>query len=107
MAAGDEQAIRDNPDERRYELQVGDQMTVVTYRLAPSRITFIHTRVPDALAGQGIASRMARYVLEDARRRGLEVVPICPYVAAFIRRHPDYRELVPEWAQERYLEQRT
>jgi predicted GNAT family acetyltransferase len=50
---------------------------------------------------------MARFVLDDARNRGLEVVPICPYVGAFIRRHPEYLGLVPEWAHERYLEQRT
>lgn len=105
MTTEDAEAIRDNPDERRYELHVGEGVATVTYRLAPGRITFIHTRVPEALSGGGIASRMARYVLDDARRRSLEVVPICPYVAAFIRRHPDYLDLVPEWAQERYLRQ--
>jgi predicted GNAT family acetyltransferase len=46
---------------------------------------------------------MAQHVLDDARGRGLEVVPICPYVSAYIRRHPDYRDLVPDWARERYL----
>jgi uncharacterized protein len=102
-ATEDEQAIRDNPDERRYELRVGDAVAVITYRLNPGRITFIHTRVPEALSGRGIASTLARFVLDDARRRELEVVPICPYVAAFIRRHPDYLDLVPEWARERYL----
>jgi predicted GNAT family acetyltransferase len=104
MTSESEQTIRDNPEERRYELRDGEHLATVTYRLAPGRITFIHTRVPDALSGRGIASRLARYVLDDARRRGLEVVPICPYVAAFIRRHPgDYIELVPLWARERYL----
>jgi predicted GNAT family acetyltransferase len=95
--------IRDNPDERRYELRVGDQVAAITYRLDRGRITFIHTRVPAALSGRGIASRMAQHVLDDARGRGLEVVPICPYVSAYIRRHPDYRDLVPDWARERYL----
>jgi predicted GNAT family acetyltransferase len=103
----DEGVIEDRPDERRYELRLGDETATITYRLAPGRITFIHTHVAEALSGRGIASRMARFVLDDARNRGLEVVPICPYVGAFIRRHPEYLDLVPEWAHERYLEQRT
>jgi predicted GNAT family acetyltransferase len=105
MRTEGEGAIEDNPDERHYELRIGDEVATVTYRLAPGRITFIHTRVPGALSGRGIASRLARYILDDARRRGLEVVPVCPYVAAFIRRHTDYLDLVPDWAQDRYLQQ--
>jgi predicted GNAT family acetyltransferase len=95
--------IWDNRDARQYELHAGSETAVITYRLAPNRITFIHTRVPDALSGMGVAGRMAGYVLEDARARGLEVVPICPYVAGFIRRHPQYLDLVPPWARDRYL----
>lgn len=102
-AAPGDGLIEDRTDRRQYELHVEGETATITYRLASERITFIHTRVPPALEGRGIAARLARYVLDDARRRGLAVVPICPYVAGFIKRHPDYRDLVPDWAQERYL----
>ncbi len=85
---------RDNPARRRYELAIGDRIAVIAYRLRGDSITFTHTEVPEELEGRGIASRLARFALEDARARGLRVVPLCPFVAAYIRRHKDYESLV-------------
>jgi uncharacterized protein len=85
----------DRPNQRRYELTVdGDLAGWVTYRLSDRRITFIHTEVQPAWAGRGLAQRLAADVLDDARARGLRVRPICPYIAAFIRSHPAYQDLV-------------
>jgi hypothetical protein len=62
-------------------------------------ISFIHTEVPKALAGKGIGSRLARHVLEAARAEGLKVVPVCPFIAAWMKRHPEYDDLrVPDEA---------
>jgi predicted GNAT family acetyltransferase len=52
------------------------------------------TEVPEALEGQGIGSALARGALDDVRAQGLQVIPLCPFVAAFIRRHPEYLDLV-------------
>jgi uncharacterized protein len=88
-------AVRDNPDELRYELLVdGDVAGEIRYRRSPDRIVLVHTEVSPALEGQGLASRLVADALEDIRARGMRVVPICPFVRAYIQRHPEYEDLV-------------
>jgi predicted GNAT family acetyltransferase len=88
-------SVRDNPEELRYELVVdGDVVGEVLYRRSPDRIALIHTEVSPALEGHGLASRLVAGALDDIRARGLHVVPICPFVRAYIQRHPDYDNLV-------------
>jgi predicted GNAT family acetyltransferase len=99
----DEVVVRDNSAANRYEARVGDHISFITYERAPGRITFIHTIVPRALEGHHIADKMAHTVLEDARAAGLAVIPRCPYVAAYIRRHPEYTDLVPPEERSLYL----
>ena len=72
----------------------GDLAGWVTYRLSDARITFIHTEVQPPYAGRGLAQRLARDVLDDARARGLRVRPLCPYIAGYIHAHPAYQDLV-------------
>jgi predicted GNAT family acetyltransferase len=86
--------IVDNAAESRYEAEVPGGIAFVDYRLKPGRIVFTHTEVPEAAAGHGVGDALVRHVLDDARARGLAVVPMCPFVAAWIERHPEYRELV-------------
>ncbi len=103
-AAGDEPQVRvaDNPDERRYEALLGDRLVgKAEYRLAGSRIIFFHTEVDDAVEGKGVGSRLARGALDDARSRGLRITPRCPFIAAYIRRHPEYADLVADPAARR------
>jgi predicted GNAT family acetyltransferase len=95
--------VRDNPAAGRYEAHVDGQLAVLTYQRSGDRIIFIHTGVPAALEGHGIAGAMARVALEDARAAGLAVIPRCPFVAAYIRRHPQYADLVPPDWQARLL----
>jgi predicted GNAT family acetyltransferase len=87
--------VKDNEDERRYEAHVGDEVAVMQYYYSEGSIVFTHTIVPETLSGQGLASHMARTVLDQARQRGLTVVPICPFVAGYITRHPEYLDLIP------------
>jgi predicted GNAT family acetyltransferase len=92
---GQELRVLDNPAEWRYEATLGDRLAgIVTYRLRPGQIVFLHTEVLPAFEGRGIGSRLAAGVLDDARARGLSVVPRCPFIAAYVRRHPDYSTLV-------------
>jgi predicted GNAT family acetyltransferase/glutaredoxin len=87
----DETQVVDAPDENRYELRLGDRLVgLVAYRRRDSRIVLTHTEVDAACEGRGFGSRLVEGALDDARRQGLEVVPLCSFVAAFIRRHPDY-----------------
>ena len=87
-------SVIDNPAEHRFELKAGDLVAVASYALAPGVITFTHTEVPPALSGQGIGSRLAHGALEQVRARGLKVVPQCPFIAAYIAKHPEFSDLV-------------
>ena len=87
--------VTDNPDASRYELRVaGELAAFVTYHLRPGRIVLIHTETLAEFAGHGLASRLAREVLDEARGRGLLVTPRCPFIARYIAEHPAYQDLV-------------
>lgn len=88
--------VRDNPQESRYELLVDERLAgVARYRLDGERITMYHTEVEREYEGRGLGAELARDALDDVRRRGLVLVPRCPFIAAYVRRHPDeYLDLV-------------
>jgi predicted GNAT family acetyltransferase len=86
--------VRDNTAQQRYEMEVDGETASLHYRLADGVITLAHTEVPPALGGRGVGSRLARAVLDDVRRRGLKVVATCPFVGAFLGKHPEYHDLV-------------
>jgi predicted GNAT family acetyltransferase len=88
--------IRDNPTAQRYEAHLEGHLAILVYEREGNQIIFQHTSVPDTLEGRGIGGKLARAALEDARARGLVVVPNCPFVASYIRRHPEYLALVSE-----------
>lgn len=86
--------VRDNRSEQEFELVEQGQRAIAAYQLEDDRIVFTHTLVPPALEGHGVGSKLIRAALGSARDRGLRVVPQCPFVAAYIRKHPEYRDLV-------------
>ncbi|WP_066657745.1 MULTISPECIES: GNAT family N-acetyltransferase [unclassified Sphingomonas] len=89
-------AIRDNAERHRFEVVVDGHLARAEYAVSGDVITFTHTIVPPALEGRGIASRLIRHALSEARARGLRVVPQCPFVAAYIRKHPEWADLLVE-----------
>jgi predicted GNAT family acetyltransferase len=86
--------IRDNTTLHRFELDADGHTAVAYYTLAPGVITFTHTEVPQELSGRGIGSKLVRGTLEAARAQGLKVVAKCPFVAAYIGKHPEFNDLV-------------
>jgi predicted GNAT family acetyltransferase len=85
----------DNTDQRRFELRSGGELVgFLVYRLHPDAITLVHTEVFPEHGGQGHAATLARTALDEVRSRGLKVVPLCPYVASYVRKHPEYADLV-------------
>lgn len=88
--------VQHYPDRRRFEILVGTYRAVLEYLQPGGRIIFTHTEVPEALEGQGLGSKLAQTGLEYARSKSLRVMPLCPFVAEYIRRHPEYRPLVLE-----------
>jgi uncharacterized protein len=86
--------IRDNTEQHRFELDAEGGTAVMYYRLAAGVITLQHTEVPAELNGRGIGSALVRGVLDLVRSRGLKVIAKCPFVAAYMGRHPEYNDLV-------------
>jgi predicted GNAT family acetyltransferase len=88
-------AIRDNPERHRFEVDFGDgSLAVAEYNLMHGKIMFTHTEVPKAHEGQGVGSALIRFALAAARERGLQVVPICPFFAAYMKRHGEEQDLL-------------
>jgi predicted GNAT family acetyltransferase len=94
MAASAELVVTDNTEQSRYEVRQGSEVVgFMTYRLESGRIALIHTEVPPELEGQGIGSELVGRALDDIRRRGLTIAPICPFVDDYLREHPEYADL--------------
>ena len=95
--------IRDNPEKSRYEVYDAEELAGFTeYHRYSNEIAFIHTEVDPAFGGRGLAGQLVQNALDDVRKRGLVVLPFCPYVRKFIVRHPEYLDLIPEEQHERF-----
>ena len=89
-AAGDLETV-DNPERKRWEVRSdGRVIAYAEYRLNPERITFTHTVVEPEQEGRGVGALLARTVLDNAVARGLRISPRCPFIRAYIERHPEY-----------------
>ena len=89
--------VFDDTGEEEYEiLDAGQRVGYLAYERDEKQITLIHTEVDEAHAGHGYAATLMRFALDDARARGLSVLPYCPYARKFIAQHRDeYADLVP------------
>jgi uncharacterized protein len=91
--------VADNWDRSRYEITVDGALAgFSTYRRKGDTVVIVHTEIADAFAGQGLGGRLARGALDDIRARSLRVVAECPFVAKYMREHPEYDDLVAEHA---------
>ena len=99
-AANDELRIVEEPVAQRYEARVGD--VVVGYseyrRVERDRLILFHTEVDPAFEGKGYGSRLAKGVLDDIRARGLRITVKCPFMAAYLKRHPEYGDVLARGA---------
>jgi uncharacterized protein len=88
--------IINNKQANRFEVRIQDDLAVLEYHASSNVMILNHTEVPQHLEGRGVGSVLIKFVLDDARENQFSVVPMCPFVAAYIRRHQEYRDLVPE-----------
>jgi predicted GNAT family acetyltransferase len=93
-AAPSPPAVRHNPAASRFEIEIDGHLSVIDYVRGDGVITFTHTFTPPEQRGRGLAEMLVRAALNHARAEQLRVVPACPYVARFIRRHAEYQGLV-------------
>ena len=84
--------VVDNKAHNRFELEADGETAIAEYRIADGAIYFTHTETPYRLQGRGIASRLVRGAVEQARAQGLKVVQRCSYVADWLKKHPEFRE---------------
>jgi uncharacterized protein len=98
MATPTEPTVLDVPDQSRFEIHVDGRLAgFAQYRVKPGLVVFTHTEVDDAFEGRGLGSVLVRSALDTMRQRGLSVRPDCPFVRAYVARHPgEYLDLVPE-----------
>jgi predicted GNAT family acetyltransferase len=86
--------VVDVPDRHRYEIvRDGTTLGHAAYQKTEQLVVFTHTEVDPTLEGHGIGGRLVQGALDDVRRQGLPVLPICPFVHAWMARHPDYADL--------------
>jgi predicted GNAT family acetyltransferase len=82
--------VRNNRDQGRFEIDLDGQLGILEYEIAEGRMIMPHTEVPVAQRGRGYGERLARAALDYAREQSLTPEPLCPFVRAFIARHPEY-----------------
>jgi hypothetical protein len=87
-------AVRDNTARSRFELDAEGATVFMNYRLTGNVISLDHTETPIAARGRGLASRLVEGALQIVRARGLKIVPRCPFVRAYLDKHPEYGDLV-------------
>lgn len=91
--------ITDAAAAQRYEAHLdGDLAGIIDYVFKHGRLALVHTEVMAGYEGRGVANRLVRFALDDARQRGFRVLAICPYVRAYLERHPEDRDIVVERA---------
>jgi predicted GNAT family acetyltransferase len=87
--------VSDDPERSRYELWLGaTRAGLLEYVSEPGVVLLVHTEIDPAFGGQGLGNRLVAGALEDLRARGLRLVPLCPFVRAYLRRHPEDADLV-------------
>lgn len=86
--------VIDNPGQHRFELAVGGTLAIAEYRQEGDTLVLTHTEVPRELSGQGVGSKLAAGVFDAIRASGHRVVPRCPFMAAYVERHPELADLV-------------
>ena len=86
--------VSNNPVASRFEIRTEQGTAMLTYKHRGADLDLIHTEVPPVLEGKGYAAALAAAALDYARREGMKVIPTCPYVRAYLERHPEYADLV-------------
>lgn len=91
----EEYKLIDNENKHQYEFHIDDKIAKMEYiKSASGEIYLIHTEVPAGLGGRGVGSQLAEKVLTDIERQKLRLIPLCPFVAGFIHKYPEWRRVV-------------
>jgi len=101
--AGDAFRLSDNQERHRFELHVdGTLAAYAEYNVLKNGLLFTHTEVLPEFEGRGVGSAIVRHALDEVRLRSVQAIPVCPFVAAFLRKHPEYHDLVSPESRRAY-----
>ncbi|GGK74023.1 GNAT family N-acetyltransferase [Rufibacter glacialis] len=89
-----EPSIRNNLATHQFETEVEGKTAYIQYKVKENVMTVLHTIVPKELEGRGLAAAMSTHVLQYLAEEGMQVVPLCPYMSAFLKKHPEYQHLI-------------
>ena len=95
----DEQKLKVNVESHRLELELEGGVAFIEYKLSQDKLFLIHTEVPAALEGKGVASAIVQKALQYARDNNCKIVPICPFVQSYLKRHKEWNDLIAADAQ--------
>lgn len=90
----EENELINDENRNRFELQVGSHTAFIEYKLDGDVISLIHTEVPAALGGKGVGKKLVALVLEYIKQQNLKLIPLCPFVAAYLKRNPEDQQLL-------------
>ncbi len=90
------ESVVNNQAKSRFEVVNGSQVSKLVYEMRGDDIDLVHTEVPEDLAGQGIGSALVVAALQYAKDNGYQAIPSCPFVAAYVQRHPEWNDVVTE-----------
>lgn len=88
--------ITDNSSKKQFELVSGGYTSRIEYMLVGNKIFLTHTEVPTELEGKGIGSKIVKLVLEEIESRKLKLIPLCPFVAKYISKHPEWKRILAD-----------
>ncbi len=86
--------VSENKEKKRFEVTLDGKVAVIEYIRAEDKMYLTHTEVPNEFEGKGIASKMVKQVLQKIKDEGLKLVPLCPFIASYIKRHPEWKEIL-------------
>jgi predicted GNAT family acetyltransferase len=87
-------SLKDNTELNRFEMEVEGSTAFLEYKRSRDWLFLIHTEVPEAIEGKGVASAIIQKTLQYAKDNNYKIVPICPFVQSFLKKHPDWNEIV-------------
>ena len=90
----EELSLKDNTDLNRFELEVEGNIAFLEYKRSRDWLFLIHTEVPESMEGKGVGSAIIQKTLQYAKDNNYKIVPICPFVQSFLKRHPEWNEIV-------------
>ncbi|HEV2289648.1 MAG TPA: GNAT family N-acetyltransferase [Candidatus Acidoferrales bacterium] len=103
MESLDHVTVANNEEAHRFEARLAGETAGITYRRIGDQIVFLHTEVPAKFEGKGVATKLVRTALDFARMNHLRVIPLCPFVASYIRKHAEYQDLLSQSQRDRLL----